>query len=284
MKISKTPDEFLRSSELGQILGPISERLKALIELKTAFENCVVLSVDTGKPAVDPFQLSGVLRDTRTEALSLLSSAEGIYDSLRQWSATESERLRAVFEPRLRTLCEKQSYRLDGRYPSYVVEGFLLVRVKDGDRKTEVGNRSVPSLLVDAIAPAIREQVTEERSRKFDRTQFIELLFQAYDRCALLQKASLGEPMPVRKVYQELVLLQQPVGFLKSAKKALFKEYTVEHFARDLGRLLETSPCRTSGGKLLSDRPTSFSQDGIPISQNGQARIVGKIVFSNEQP
>lgn len=283
MKRTKVPDEFLRASELGQILLPIADRLKLLSSLKVAFEKCVVLSVETGKLLVDPFQLVAALKHTQQDATTGVPSAGKIYDSLRQWATTESSKSVAGFEQRIRAFCERQSYKLDGRYPFYVIDGFLPVRVHEAERNTEVGTYSVPSLLIDAIAPAIKELVTEERVRKFDVSQFIECLYQAYERCVLLHKASLGDPMPVHKIYQELIILQQSDRFLKSAQKSLFTEYTTAFFARDLARLMESSPCKTRAGKWFSDRPTSFPKEGLPILQNGQARIVGKLVFSTEQ-
>ena len=284
MKKQKIPEDFLKTSELGQILVPIADRLKSLSHLKAAFENCVAFSADNGKPLVDPFQLVAALKSTRQAAIAALPSAENTYETLRQWAAAESEKVTALFDPRLRAFCERQGFKLAGQHPSYLIDGFLSVRVNQGTRETDIGPRSIPSLMLDTIAPAISELVKEERARKFDRAQFLELLYQAYERCFLLNSAALGDPIPVRKVYQELVVLQQPEAFLKSAKKALFREYTVELFARDLAKLLESGPCQTTGGKWLSDRPTSFTADGIPILQQGQARIVGKIVFSAEHP
>ena len=232
---------------------------------------------------VDPFQLETVLKDVQQSAIATLPSAEKSLDSLRQWAVTEKARSAAAFDPRLRAFCKTQSYRLDGGYPSYIIEGFLTVRAHDTKREIKVGSSSFRTMMLDTIAPAIREQVADERARKFDASEFIERLFQAYERCLLLERSSIGSPIPVRKVYQELVLILQPEGFLRSASKALFKEYSVELFARDLAKLMESGNCRTSGGKWLSDRPTSFAADGIPILQNGQVRIVGKIVFSGEQ-
>lgn len=283
MKRSTIPAEILNAQQIGQILQPISRRLKSLAALQMVFEECVINSIQTGKPIVDPFQLARVLDDTQREALSLLPESEAIYRSLGDWALTEAARLVGEFDKLLRAFCEKESYTIDGRYPSYVVDGYLVVHPNDTKRMTDIGNRSIRSLLVDAIAPLIREEVKAERARGFNQAHFVELLFQAYERSVLLQRVTFGDPVSVRKVYQELVHVQQQAGFLKSAKKSLFREYAIEHFARDLGRLLEASPCRTSAGKLLSVRPTSFPQDGIPISQFRQIQIVGQLVFSSER-
>jgi hypothetical protein len=282
MKKSKIPDEFFRTSELGEILVFIAERLKSLSMLKAAFEKCVVVSVQTGKPVIDPFRLITALKSTQPDAAAALDSANTIYETLRKWAATEAVRATTAFEQKLRAFCENHSYKLDGRYPVYVVDGFLSVRVNEVKRETQIGTHTIASAFFDAIAPRIKELVTEERARSFDGTAFIERLHQAYERCVLLNRAISGDPMSVRKVYQELVILQQTDAFQKSAKGSLFREYTIELFARDLGKLLGSTSRRTGSGQWLSDRPTSFSQDGIPILQDGQARVVGKIVFSME--
>lgn len=284
MKMTKIPEDFLKTSELGRAVQLIMDKLKALSDLKASLAKSATLSLDTGKPAIDPFQLAAILKATKPEAVALIKDGEAIYDSLRQWALAESNRLIASFDPKLRAFCEKQGYKLEGRYPQYTIEGFLPLRARENDRETELGIRTIPSLLVDTLAPNIRDLVLEERARKYNRDQFLDLLWQAYERSLLLQKASVGDPIPVRKIYQELVLLRQPDAFLKSAKKALFSEYTIDFFARDLGRLLDSAPCQTKNGKWLSDRPTSFAPEGIPVLQGGQTRIVGRLVFSTEQP
>ena len=284
MKQIKIPDDFFKTSILSQIVLPIADRMKALHGLKIAFHKCIVLSLATGKPLIDPFQLYSTLKGTQIDATTELPSAGRIYESLRQWAAAESTTAATAFEPTLRAFCTKHAYKIDGRYPAYLVDGFLSVRVRDTERETEIGTHSVPSLLVDTIAPMIKELIAEERARKFDGGQFLETVYQAYERCLLLQKASPGDPMAVRKVYQELVMVRQADAFLKSAKRALFSEYTAEFFARDLMKLLQGSPCQTKSGKWLAVTPTSFAADGVPIWQNGQARIIGRLAFSTDHP
>jgi len=283
MKKIKVPADFLKSCELSQILLPIADHLKSLSNVVAAFEKSIVVTADSGKPIVDPFAVVAALKSTRQVAITSLPSLEHSYEALRRWAIAESENALAAFHPQLSAFCEIQGFKLDGRYPRYLIDGFLAVRVDEKAVETQIGASSAPSLLIDVIAPMISEQVRQERARKFDSSLFLELLHRAYERCLLLAHASFGDPIPVRKVYEQVVSLQQSPAFLKSGKKSLFQEYTVEVFTRDLARLLDSGACQTKDGKMFSDRPTSFAAEGIPIVQRGQARIIGKIVFSPER-
>ena len=282
MKTTKIPDEILHDSEIGKLLIPLAEKLRAISTIQAKVATCFVPSLENGKPTLDPFQLLKALAGTAKDASVVLPSSETLYAGLKQWASQETAKLAATFEPRLKAFCEKHGIKLEGRFPSFVVDGFLLIRASQNEAETEIGIRTVPTLLMDALAPIIKEAITEERNRKVDLDKLLENIYQAYERSRLLHRADSGAPMPIRKLYNELVFIKQPQAFLTSAKKSLFAEYTLEHFIRDLAKLLDSNLLQTQSGFFLTVGPTSFAAEGIPLRHNGEVRIIGKISFSQQ--
>jgi hypothetical protein len=280
VKKLRITQEILHASSLGQVGKLLSGTIKDLSLMRAKLESCFVMSELTGKPVVDPFRAGAIFPDFWKECGSTLPIATNVRETLDAWIAVECGKTESLFEAALAACCKSNKWHLEGRFPTFVIDGFLSVRANPADALFQVGNSKVKSLFFDSVAPLIKEAILEERRRKFDDARFLENLYRAYERAVTLRRIGLGEPAPIREVFQELVFVLQSAGFRGSGKKAQFVEYTLEFFSRDLAKLIALAPCKTQTGNLLNLEPTSFAVEGVPIRQEGSVRIFGYISFT----
>jgi hypothetical protein len=257
----------------------LSGAIKDLARLRTNLKGCFVVSVDTGKPVVDPFRAASILPNIWRGCGSKVSVPTSVEEALNAWVVEESNRSRHGFEVALAAYCKRTNLHVEGHFPTFIIGGFLNVHADRSNGFVEVGTSKVKSLFFDSVAPLIKEAVSVESKRKFDRVSFLENLYRAYKRTLSLQGLSLGEAVPINAIFQELVFVLQSRSFRGSGKKAQFAEYTLEFFSRDLAKLIAEAPPPTDDGRILKLGPTSFAADGVPVRHGGSLRIVGRVSF-----
>lgn len=260
-------------AEFSQLLKEQELRWRGLFERFSTS----TLSVGISEVVIDPFLLEPVVERFLKEGRT-----DGVRDDLtelRGWIAAEKSRVALLFEQSLREFCEENHLPLEGRYPSYIVGNFVGVEVQPSTNECVVDDKKVPSLMFESVVPVLEKALAEEGLNDFAPEAFIEQLFNACRRAAVIDGSLLLDGIPIRFVFRELLFLRQETAFFKNPIRINFREYSLKSFGRDLSRLMAAGVTVTKAGERLNLGPTSTA-DGIAIRYEGAARNIGRVGFA----
>ena len=276
----KLTDKIPKDNPIGELILQIRDIAKHLNSLSKRFESCFVSSLETSEPMIDPFLAKVFLSELESEPLTLRHLDSQTLSQLKAFIATECNTVANSFEARLHRLCEKNNISLEGRFPSYVLAGFLQVIVEQAKGICRVGGKTIKSLMLESIAPTILESLKSEAERPFEISSFLQELYKAYERVIKLKGLNIGQPAQILDVFSELVLVKQSPTFRKTPIKSNFLEYTRELFSHDLARVSAVGS-NVINGKRLELMPTAFPhEDGLPIRMGESVRYAGRLAFT----
>ena len=192
---------------------------------------------------------------------------------------TERTAVAASFEQRLRSFCGRENITIEGRFPSFILAGFLPIEASLAKEECYVDGERTRSLLFDSIAPKVLTAIKQDSDRPFDSMRFLDELYQASVRAVAAHGPGGTAMSPIAHVFRELVFVKQQPSFFRNPNKKNFTEYSVAMFARDIARVLSSGRVNTSNGHRLDLGPASSSNDGIPVMQDGAIRIFGRLGF-----
>ena len=269
----------LRGNALGEVILLLNDSATALSSLSKRLEMCFVNSLETNEPVLDPF-LARPLISTFASDSTVARCLDGeLHARLTAYLSSQCATLGNSFEARLRPFCESRGISLDGRFPKYVLSGFLELTVELAKGTCSVGGRGMKSLMLESIAPTLLQTLQAEADRPFDEASFSTDLYEAYKRAVKLEDLNSGQAVHVLDVFRELVFVKQPSSFNKNPTKRNYSEYVKEHFSRDLARISSTGAYPT--GVRLQLLPTAFPhEDGLPLRIEGNVRYIGRLAFT----
>jgi len=276
---TKLSDKLLKDNPLGEIILALRGSAKRITSIAGSLENCFVTSLEASDLIVDPFLAKTVVQSIESDpTIAQYLNADTI-SGLKSYVSSECERVGNSFEARLRPFCEKNQISLEGRFPTYLLAGFLDVIVEQTKGICKIGGKPVKSLMLESIAPAILGTLKTEAERPFEFDTFLKELFEAYERVTRIKGMNMGQPAQILDVFRELVFIKQSPSFNKTPVKLNFSEYTKEFFSRDLARV--SSASSTMGAKRLELMPTAFPhEEGLPIRIGDSTRYAGRITFN----
>ena len=279
MPKSRLNQKALRGNNLGEVVLLLSDSAGAMSAWSRRLARCYVNSLDTGEPVVDPFMARPLISTLVSDSTIARYLDDDLRVRLKADLLSQCEMMANSFDARLRPFCEDRGISLEGRFPRYVLSGFLELTVEQSKGTCAVGGRAIKSLMLESIAPALFETLQAEADRPFDESSFRSDLYEAYQRATRLGGLDLGRPVSVLDVFRELVFVRQPSSFRKNPTKRNYSEYVKEHFSRDLARIasIGTYP----GAVRLQLLPTAFPhEEGLPIRIEGSVRYVGRLAFA----
>jgi len=229
--------------------------------------------------SVDPFAVKQLVSEIRKTPELRSSVGDELLAAVEVWGQHEAQAAIASFDQKLRDRCHDNSIIVEGRFPDYILAGFLPIRVNVEKESCDIGGHKHDSMAVFVLWPEIQSLITEEQVRQTDPRAFLELLQRAYLRALLLRGEGKGSPVPIKLVFREVVVLLQPETFWRSPGKHAVVEYREELFARDLARLVKGACYVAKDAARLELRPTSFAKDAVALNVDGATRFVGSIAF-----
>jgi len=275
-------EKSLQHSSFGRLILELQAKSKAINILVKNLEKCYVVSLDSNECVIDPFLAQTVLEKVGTSDVSDGINSRVIHE-IQDSILSECKRVADGFEARLRSFCSVNGIHLDGRYPSYLLQGFLSLQISRNEGKCRIGNNEVRSLLLESLAPIILNDIDSDKKRPWDKAQFIEELYSAYVRVIALKQLNIGSPVPIQDVFIELVFIKQPSQFRNQPTRHNFSEYDKELFQRDISKLIQLGSNITKDGMRLELMPTSFVKEAMPALVSGSIRYVGRISFSGNR-
>jgi len=192
---------------------------------------------------------------------------------LDDWQALESsiadlyQDMMRRYGSELRRVCKQQGYEVEGEFPTFTVDGLIRVNLNKERNIASINNKKTPSLSL----PIVTERIARERKRlwerQFDPRAFLRKLHLAYPNVCQKKVVSLGEYVNIRDIHEAL--------------RATDTKYTLELFAADLSRLIESGQLRDTDGNGLELAPVRDPRQAVYIyDRNAQSgRYLGLMRF-----
>jgi hypothetical protein len=226
--------------------------------------------------AWDPVALSSALRAAvdspllGTELRQALAHTQGLADEAASVAVLE-------LESDIRDICRSRAWRLDGQWPTLIVERAVELKVDSEERTVTIAGRKLVGTSGRVIERALAERVARLIPRGFEARKFIAQLAQAYDQAS----GSKGGEIPILHVYRALVILLQPARFWRDARRVGFLELTNEQFRARVSAALEANATTTPDGRELRLLPPIDPKDSLFLYQPAEHRFgfVGRIEF-----
>jgi hypothetical protein len=236
------------------------------------------------------------LTATATKAAKASTGPASVRDSLRRIAdkssdfaalSVEVEKLRADWdheasvgflqlEARLKEICERNRWRLDGQWPDFIVELGIDLRIDEARRVPVVDGRPLASL--DEVERELKAFVPQLLPKTFSPQTFRGNLLAAYDEIAGAEDSQ----VPLLSLYRQMVIRQQTTRFWRDAKASSFSPLTLSQFRARLSRMLEAGATRSLDRRELVLFPPIDARDSIFVYQPAERRFgfVGRVAFS----
>jgi len=173
------------------------------------------------------------------------------------------------FGNRLSELLTAKGLTLQGRYPNFTVEFCNIeINADQGQAVIYYGNK-YETLARSGNSPAdifasLLKARDELMSRQYNATDFLQKVYKAYLMTLSELNIPPDEDVPIMRILDKLVWMEQSAKFYEDPKKEYFKDYTRAQFSYDLYRLI----VRDYQGKQLRMRTAT-----VKFMQNKSERL-----------
>jgi hypothetical protein len=224
----------------------------------------------------EPVALSSALRAAAnspilgTELRAAVARAQALAEEAASVAVLE-------LESDIRELCRSRGWRVEGQWPTLIIERAVELRVDPDERTVTVSGRKTAGTSVRAIDRALEDRVAELIPRGFHPQKFMAQLAEAYDQAS----GGKGGEIPVLHVYRALVILSQPSRFWRDASRAGFSELSIEQFRARVSAALEANATAAPDGRELRLLPPIDPKNAVFLYQPAEHRFgfVGRIEF-----
>jgi hypothetical protein len=237
------------------------------------------LCIDDSNVSVDPFALLGIIKDIRSRAFFVAQIGETVISAAETWALEATSAAMSTFDQDLRRRCSVEGIGLQGSFPSYVVDGFLVIHLSAHDAATTIGGKKVGTRLFERVWQEVHAAVHADRACRRRPEEVIALCYEAYRRALALRVDTVGASIPIASMFRELVIAVQSQKFWKAPQRSSFSEYSEETFSRDLARLISEGLLVAPSGARMELMPTAFAKDGIPVRLVEGIRYIGHVSF-----
>jgi hypothetical protein len=190
-----------------------------------------------------------------------------------------SDREWSELDARIKEVCAKHQWRIDGSWPSYIVAYGVQLEFDPNVKIVSVGANKYPGNDLPGIEAGLQGEIRNLFPSNFEPQEFLEALAGAY------QEAKRGTPqVPVLEVYKSLVVRSQRPGFWRNAKNDKFVGLSLEQFRARISKTLEANVLKTKAGRELRFYPPLDPKDALFLFNPLERRLgfVGRIEFSGD--
>jgi hypothetical protein len=247
--------------------------------LEASIESCFVAVGHPPKFVLDPFALLRTVADARTKPVVLAEVGESLLSEAEGEAHEMAKSAIRTFDGDLREFCDRERVSVAGRFPIYVLGGFLRLRLDIHEGTSRVGTKKVKSLLAARVWLTVVAELKKEDRRIITPEDFLASCEVAYSQAIAARDAKVGASIHVRDLFRELRLAREKVSPTAGFKPKRPPKYTEEHFKRDLARLIAAGRFVSKRGAKMELMPTAFSKDGIPVTVGEGVRYIGRVSF-----
>jgi hypothetical protein len=279
MKKSSAPEKVVSGSVCAGLVEKTRAVRKIWANLESSLDGCFVKTSEPESHVLDPFALLRAIAEARSKAILVTQLGEASLSEAETWAREAAQAATLSFDGELRNLCARDKFSLEGRFPSYLVEGYVEVRLSVDDGVSMIGSKKVKSLFAKRIWVEIASSIEEERLRQVTLTSLLAWFQRAYQSAIAGRNERIGVSIPIKDLFRELAIMlqhQKPSSTLQGQRGA---KYTEEYFRRDLSRLMAAGEFVTSDGARMELLPTAFAKEGVPVTIGEGVRIIGRVAF-----
>ncbi|MGH8736736.1 MAG: hypothetical protein ACREVC_05180 [Burkholderiales bacterium] len=225
----------------------------------------------------------------RTRVLELLQRAKNALanctklenqcqDALARY-ADLSDREWSELDARIKEICSKHQWRIDGSWPSYMIAYGVQIEFDAKAKTVSISGSKYSGNDLPALEAVLDGEIKNLIPINFAPQEFLEALAAAY------QDAKSGSPQaPVLEIYKSLVVRSQRPGFWRNAKNDRFVGLSLEQFRARISKTLEANVLKTKSGRELRFYPPLDPKDALFLFNPLEHRLgfVGRIEFSGE--
>src|SRR5260221_8690731 len=231
----------------------------------------------TTKPGATPrSKLLELLQRSKT-ALSVCARLEKECENALSHYGDVTDREWSELDARVKEICSKHHWRIDGSWPSYIVAYGIQLEFDTKSKSVAIGGNQYSGNDLPAIEASLDEQTQNLLPSKFTAQEFLEALESAYE-----EAKRTSPQVPLLDVYKSLVVRSQRPGFWRNAKHDRFVALSLEQFRARVSKTLEANVLRTRAGRELRFFPPLDPKDAIFLFNPLERRLgfVGRIEFS----
>lgn len=279
MKKNVVPDTVV----YGSACADLAKRTRAARKTWTALDNILqACFINSGEPkefVLDPFALLHAIANARSQAIVVAQVGEPLLVETENRARQAAQSATLAFDGELRNLCMQEKISVAGRFPTYVLDGYLNLRLFPDEGACRIGTKKVKSLFARRIWFEIASAVKGEKLRQVAPDEFLVSCQMAYKRIVALRNEKVGISIPIRDLLRELQITRQHEKSLLNPLPQRLSAYTEAHFSRDVARLMAAGHFVARDGAKIELMPTAFSKDGIPVNVGEGVRYIGRVIF-----
>ena len=195
---------------------------------------------------------------------------------LEVWRARAIEEVLEL-DGRIRTVCTREGWKVDGQWPVLYVERAIEVRFREDGQDLSIGGDRLATLASKQIRSELARRVKALVPPKFSPREFLKQLAMAYDKLSTARMTQ----VPILEIYRQFVLTTQAPRFWTDARRQRFTELSAEQFRARLTRCLAQSLVADSAGRRLRLLPPIEPSDAMFLYEPAERRFcwVGRIEF-----
>lgn len=182
-------------------------------------------------------------------------------------------------EAKLKDMCTRNRWRVDGQWPDFIVELGIDLRIDEAKRMCVIDGRSLAS--IDEVERELKVIVSQLLPKNFSADVFRGHLLAAYDEIAYPDDSQ----VPLLSLYRQLVIRQQTTRFWRDAKSSSFSPLSLSQFRARLSRMLEAGASRSLDRREMVLFPPIDIRDSMFVYQPAERRFgfVGRVAFSKPE-
>jgi len=245
----------------------------------------------------NPYDLETLLQNIKT--LAEKADTKTLRESISSWlnkKHQEKERLKKDFEAKfayeLETALKDKGFLLKGSYPTLRTKIFTLkldfrkqaMTIWYGPEQECMGKERLDP---KRIARKIESIYNGLSKRTFDERQFLEKVYNAYQRLLRWKGWQQGVKVPIVDVLGELAFLMQGTDFRINPSRDRYRSYSRAHFSYDLYRLSQRSYKDRALELEMATMAMSKSRANylwIPDNEEGDGHIYSSLSFREVKP
>lgn len=253
----------LLPAELDSLSSLLSDTKRQLNNEIKVRSHCIKFLEQTIRALKDPHKNAVALSEAVTALerpfpdLALPDSFPSIIQQIKHLAEEKLSELEFTFARDLREAFQAKGITLDGP-PTRLIANLFLIEPNLRKRQVYMSfsrqpvTNKVIKLDVEQVVTAYERAYRDICERKVNLEELLAELFETWQRLVLLGPKQTGKVQRVGIVecYRELVLVRQPLSFLKTPSKQNFVDYPKTHFIYDVLQLRRSNMLMHNGYKM----------------------------------
>lgn len=261
-KVEKIPSRFLAEDKFKTNLNSLHKQVKSLIDPFGRLDK-IIRSNDSGSedfPWPELFAcLHSLQKAWESHGESLVRNLDLIIPAIEESLLQHDSSLKQRFLEKI----NKYGWSVQGSWPEPVVEQVVFVKIDFSRGKAIVNGKPVRIFPFNQLIKTIEKERSRLLAEDFDPLEWLDELFNAYERARSARGAAEGEPIPVFDILPLMAWARQKGQFSRNPSEENFVPYSMVQFRAELTRVLALDVTQTKNGHRLEITSGSFSKDTI---------------------